>query len=278
MNLGYITNGLPHHRWKDALDLLADAGYRSVGITVDHEWLDPFSPGLAGRINEMRRELEQRKLQSVIETGARFLLDPRVKHEPTLMTADAGARTRRVKFLVSCVDIAADLGSNMVSFWSGILRDSPDEPAAFSRLEDGCRPVIEHAAGRNVRLAFEPEPGMFIDTLEKFKLLKSHLKAPHFGLNMDIGHVHCMDEGPIPDRIHEWKDLLFNVHIEDMKRGVHEHLAFGDGEIDFPPVMAALRDIDYSGGVHVELSRHGHAAPDAVRSSMNFLERANRES
>ncbi|MGW4149959.1 sugar phosphate isomerase/epimerase, partial [Streptomyces albogriseolus] len=28
--------------------------------------------------------------------------------------------------------------------------------------------------------------------------------------------------------------------IEDMRRGVHEHLPFGDGEIDFPPVLAAL--------------------------------------
>ena len=119
---------------------------------------------------------------------------------------------------------------------------------------------------------------MFIDTLDKFRFLKSHLEAPHFGLNMDIGHVQCMDEGPIPARIQEWKDLLFNVHIEDMKRGVHDHLAFGDGEIDFPPVMAALSEIGYEGGVHVELSRHGHSAPEAVKTSMAFLEKAIRES
>ena len=116
MKLGYITNGLPHHRWRDALALLADACYESVGITVDHEWLDPHTPGFRDRIEEMRRELEHRALESVIETGARFFLNPRVKHEPTLMTADAGARSERVKFLVKCVDIAAELGSGMVSF------------------------------------------------------------------------------------------------------------------------------------------------------------------
>ena len=33
---------------------------------------------------------------------------------------------------------------------------------------------------------------------------------------------------------------LVNVQIDDMCRGVHEHLEFGEGEIDFPPVLAAL--------------------------------------
>jgi sugar phosphate isomerase/epimerase len=59
-----------------------------------------------------------------------------------------------------------------------------------------------------------------------------------------------------------------------MKRGVHEHLMFGDGEIDFAPVLCALRDAKYSGGVHVELSRHGHMAPDAARQSYQFLRSA----
>ncbi len=56
-----------------------------------------------------------------------------------------------------------------------------------------------------------------------------------------------------------------------MKRGVHDHLMFGEGTIDFPPVLTALREIGYQGGVHVELSRHGHMAVEAVRRSASFL-------
>ena len=36
MLLGYNTNGLAFHRWQDGLELLAEIGYRAVGITVDH--------------------------------------------------------------------------------------------------------------------------------------------------------------------------------------------------------------------------------------------------
>jgi sugar phosphate isomerase/epimerase len=56
-----------------------------------------------------------------------------------------------------------------------------------------------------------------------------------------------------------------------MRRGVHEHLMFGEGEIDFPPVLEALAAAGYSGGVYVELSRHSHQAPDAARQAWEFL-------
>jgi len=62
-----------------------------------------------------------------------------------------------------------------------------------------------------------------------------------------------------------------NVHLEDMRAGVHEHLMFGEGEIDFPPIFAALRATGYRGGVHVELSRHSHEGPSAARRAMEFL-------
>jgi sugar phosphate isomerase/epimerase len=210
-------------------------------------------------------------MRSVIETGARFLLDPRSKHEPTLMTADAAERSRRVRFLQHAIDIAAELTSDCVSFWSGVLRETLDDDAAFERLCGGLRQVIEYAEGRNVLLAFEPEPGMFIDTMTRYEQLIQRIDAPCFKLTLDIGHLHCLGEEPIADYLHRWSSRLVNVHIEDMQRGVHEHLMFGEGEIDFPPLLRALRDVHYTGGIHVELSRHSHMAPDAARRSFQFL-------
>jgi L-ribulose-5-phosphate 3-epimerase len=36
-----------------------------------------------------------------------------------------------------------------------------------------------------------------------------------------------------------------------MRRGVHEHLMFGEGEIDFPPILQALAEIGYQNGICV---------------------------
>jgi L-ribulose-5-phosphate 3-epimerase len=70
---------------------------------------------------------------------------------------------------------------------------------------------------------------------------------------------------------------LVNVQIDDMRRGVHEHLEFGTGEIDFPPVLQALIDGGYRGLVAVELPRHSHAAPTIARESLEFLRAAEKE-
>ena len=71
-----------------------------------------------------------------------------------------------------------------------------------------------------------------------------------------------------------WRERLWNVHIEDMRRGVHDHLMFGEGEIDFGPVLRALEEIGYAGGVHVELSRHSHDAVETARQALAFLQGA----
>jgi len=178
--------------------------------------------------------------------------------------------------LCRAVDAAAALGSDCVSFWSGTVRDGAGDCAAMDRLVDGLQKVLDHAVPTGVRLAFEPEPGMFIDTMGHFSdLLEAidtrGIDSGQLQLTIDVGHLHCQGELPIGEQLREWAGRLANVHIEDMRRGVHEHLMFGDGEIEFPPVIAALAEIGYSGIIAVELTRHAHVGPEAARQAYNFL-------
>jgi sugar phosphate isomerase/epimerase len=271
--LGYNTNGFAHHRLADALTILAELGYRGVALTLDVHALDPFAPDLLGRTAALRGTLDRLGLRCVVETGARFLLDPRRKHQPTLLSADPDGRAARLDFLRDCVDVAHALGAEAVSFWSG----TPDAPAAedvvWGRLVDGCRRLCEHAERKGARLAFEPEPGMFVDTMAKFAELHRRVGHARFGLTLDVGHLHCLGEGPIAEHVRRWRDVLWNVHIEDMRRGVHDHLMFGEGEMDFPPILAALREIEYAGGAYVELSRHSHDAVNTARRALAYLTR-----
>jgi sugar phosphate isomerase/epimerase len=215
-------------------------------------------------------------MRSVVETGARFLLDPAVKHEPTLVSPDPTGRARRVDFLCRAMDAATALRSECVSFWSGVVRDGAGDREAMRRLVAGLVDVVHYAEQRNVVLAFEPEPGMLIDTLDRYSDLVQELEgqrvdSARLRLTIDVGHLHCQGEEPIADKIRQWADRLANVHIEDMRRGVHEHLMFGEGEMEFPAVIAALAEIDYAGILGVELSRHGHVGPQAAQQAYNYL-------
>jgi sugar phosphate isomerase/epimerase len=274
LTLGYNTNGFAHHRLEDALTILAELGYASVALTLDHHALDPFDPALPAQFARVKDLLERHRLRCVIETGARFLLDPRRKHQPTLLSADPAERQRRLDFLCRSVDIAAELNADAVSFWSGRALTAEPEDVLRRRLVDGCRALCDRAEERGVRLAFEPEPGMFVDTMARFAELHRLVGRPSFGLTLDVGHLHCQGETPSGPHILAWRDWLWNVHIEDMRAGVHDHLMFGAGEMDFAEVLGALRRIDYGGGVHVELSRHSHDAVETARRALAFLRAA----
>lgn len=273
MRLGYNTNGMAHHRLLDAIDLLGESGYQSVAITLDAGALDPYddSSRLRQQLQSVRERLDSWGLDRVVETGSRYLLNPRKKHDPTLMDPDPLRRAIRIDFLKRALDLAAEIEADALSLWSGILPDKISEEEGLDRLEHALRPILDHAEARDVQLAFEPEPGMFIDTFDRFGRLDEQVRHPLFNLTIDLGHVHCIEDRPVADYVLEWRGRIANVHIEDMVRGVHEHLMFGDGTMDFPPIIAALQAIGYRGGLHVELSRHSPMAVEAVEGSRRFL-------
>ncbi|MET8514722.1 sugar phosphate isomerase/epimerase family protein [Streptomyces sp. NPDC005077] len=275
IRLGYGTNGLTDLRLDDALGLLADLGYDGVGLTLDHMHLDPFAPDLAARTRHVADRLGRLGLGVTIETGARYVLDPRRKHGPSLLDPDPEARAARTRLLLRAVDVAADLGAHAVHCFSGITPPEISPDTAWQRLTDALAPVLDAAARTGVPLAIEPEPGHLLATLSDFHHLRVLSGDPEpLGLTLDIGHCQCLEPAAPVDCVRAAAPWLRHVQIEDMRRGVHEHLPFGDGEIDFPPVLDALDalgDTGYRGLTVVELPRHSHAGPELARTSIEFL-------
>lgn len=277
LRFGYGSNGLADLRLDDALRLLADLGYDGVGLTLDHMHLDPLAPGLAARTRRLAHRLDDLGLGVTVETGARYVLDPRRKHGPSLLDPDPDGRARRVDLLIRSVRVAADLGAHAVHCFSGTLPDGTDEDTGWNRLAEALTPVLEAADAAGVPLAVEPEPGHLLATLADFHHLRGVLGDPDgLGLTLDIGHCQCLEALSPADCVRAAAPWLRHVQIEDMRRGVHDHLPFGDGEIDFPPVLAALAAAGYRGLTVVELPRHSHAGPHHATRSLPFLRGAER--
>lgn len=275
LRYGYISNGFADHTLEQMLSILRDCGYNAIGITLDHHHLDPFSIDAAS-LRRWRRKLEEARLVPVIETGARYLLDPVRKHHPSLLSVDGAKRRRRVDLLHRAIDIAAQLGAGVVSLWSGTPAAGTPADACWQRLEETLPELLDAAEARDVTLGFEPEPGMFIERLDQFLELRRRLPHPALRLTLDIGHLAVSETLPNVRVIENGAAHLVNVHIDDIRGGVHEHLPFGEGDIDFGPVLATLRRIRYSGAVLVELSRNSHDAPEQARRSIDFLRDAER--
>ena len=214
LSFGYNTNGFAHHKLEDALEIIADCGYRGVALTLDNYHCNPFTVEPAD-LTRLRQLLDKLQLRVVIETGARYLLNPQRKHHPTLVSTEG--RQIRLEFLRRAVDIAADLHAECVSFWSGAPDADVPEHQAWDWLVTGCLQLAEHAKRRGVQLAFEPVPGMLVDDMGKFEVLKKHITSARFGLTLDIGHVFCTETAPFRQVYGKFATLIRNMHIEDIR-------------------------------------------------------------
>jgi sugar phosphate isomerase/epimerase len=270
VQLGYNTNGLQNHRLEDALQLLADRDYQVVALTPDTCHLDPFrSTALA--IDATAALLAKLQLGVVMETGARFLLDPGHKHAPTLMTRDPAARQRRLDFTARVAELGRRLGAKVVSFWTGI--DHHPGADSWSWMREGVAATVERIRATGLQPSLEPEPGMALETVAQWRRLQRELGAAAPALTLDIGHLYAVWEGEPVDVIADSAPFLAQVHLEDMRRGQHEHLLPGTGDVDFDSVLTALHRNGYRGPVCFELSRSSHCAPDAVATCRDVFVR-----
>ena len=281
--LGYNTNGLAHHRLDDALALLADTGYEGVALTLDVQHLDPFA-ATAADVEAVRRRAEDLGLSLAVETGARYVLDPKVKHAPNLLDEEAAGRERRVDFYARAAKTAADLGAGLISIWAGApsggataeSADGERKEVLWGRLVEGVRQTLEACADSGVTLCFEPEPGMFIERPAGFVELLERLGSDGEGLGMtlDVGHLLCTNDLPVGHAIRSHAEHIRHVHLDDIAGGVHEHRMFGEGDLDLSETLQALSEIGFEGMAAVELSRDSHRGSAAAEEAMQHLRAA----
>ena len=267
MRFAYNTNGTANHRLDDAIALIAGSGYDGVALTLDIHHLDPFADNFRSELRRVSALLRAENLGCVIETGARFLLDPFQKHEPTLVTADEQGRAMRIDFLTNALEAAAETGADAMSFWAGVPKPGVTSEQAREWVIAGATEIARRAEQLGTVAALEPEPGMAIELVSEWQ----QLGIPGLHLALDTGHCLVTGEMDPADAVRRYAADLGTVSIEDMARGVHVHLPFGEGDMNVPAVLKALSDCSYDKLVCVELSRESHRADTMVPASLAWL-------
>ena len=232
-----------------------------------------FAPELARGSPRAAALLREHGLDVVVETGGRYVLDPRRKHHPTFVCDDG--RERRIDLLRQrAPDRAPTSGAR-----GGLVLER--HRAARGHAEQGraarrggsraCSLPVAQAAG--VTSASSPSPGCSSSGSRDVAGLRRAARRGPSARAHRRRRAPALHGGrrPADVRAAPPGDLVVNVQIDDMRRGVHEHLPFGEGEVDFPPVLAALSDDRLRGLVAVELPRHSHAAPVLAAPASAFL-------
>jgi len=271
VRFAYNSNGLKQHSVGDAVRLLADRGYDAIELALQREHLHPLEAS-ADQVRAARELLKASGLGVVCGAGVPNALGEE-RFEPSLFHPEPGGRALRRRYLWACMDVAAELRSEVLVTCSGRLQPGVDPAEAWAWLVEGIGEICRRAGELGLGLAVEPEPGHFVETLDDYRRLRADVDEHSLGLTVDVGHVYCTEAEPAYVEIARVlrEERLLHVQIEDMRDRRHEHLPFGEGEIDFGPITRTFVEAGYEGYVGVELSRHSQRAAELAASSLTFL-------
>lgn len=254
MKLGLSSLLFPNASIEDIVKFSAKLGAECVEIIYD---VPHFPPDYdQHKLSDIKELLDAHGLQVSVH-GSFWDLNPASHHrELQKLTLDQVRRS---------IDACHVLGGEIVVLHFGRC----PVPEAKDFLEEAKRryrgfieKCLPYARERGVTLALENaigQPTTYPSTVEELKQLVLELKGAKVAF--DIGHAHLAERragrkatGPaIARAIEDLRGHLVHVHVHDNHGKDDDHLPPGDGDINFKPVVEALRAINYRGLLIAEL-------------------------
>lgn len=187
---------------------------------------------------------------------------------------DKEIREKTSKYFIELVDFCADIGAKAIVVGSPhqrrVLENVSFEDARAWTLET-FRAAVNRALEREVTLCLEPLGAAetnFINTAREAIDFTRELDNPAFKIILDVKAMSA--EGrPLPEIIHESKGHFAHFHANDRNlKGP------GFGDVDFVPILRALKEVGYEGYVSVEVFEFEEGAEVIASRSLETLQKA----
>jgi len=276
MKLAFSTNAYTRFGLLDAIRGIARAGFAGVEILADvpHAYPDAIDDSLIGTI---RKTLDETGLGvSNVNCNCSFGYwrdaPPEPYFEPSLISPNPQHRADRIRMILRSLDFAKSIGAANISITSGRCLGGMPPDLAAKQFAESIKPILERAEQLNLRVGIECEPGLFLEYAAELRDWIGLLRSPVFGANLDIGHSQVMGES-IPDVVTMLSDRIWNLHVEDIPGRKHYHMIPGEGTLDWPGFVGALREVRYDRFLSVELYTHTADPQGAAERSFAFLSR-----
>jgi sugar phosphate isomerase/epimerase len=244
---------------------IAELGYTGLEMA-------PFT--LAPRITDVstprRAELRQQAEAAGVKIiGLHWLLARTEGFH--LTSADSATRKRTGEYLAELARAASEMGGEILVLGSPLQRNVP-EGYTLAQAEDfaidtlsHCLPALESS---KVYLCLEPltpAETNFMTTAAEGVAIIRRLRHPFVKLHLDVKAMSA-ETSPTPDVIRANREFLHHFHANDPnKRGP------GFGKTDFKPIFQALRDVNYTGWVSVEVFDYSPDPDTIARESIRYM-------
>ena len=276
MQLAFSTNAFTRFSLSEALLRIKGAGYSGVEILADvpHAYPGTLSPGDGEKVARELRGLGLLVSNVNVNCSFGYWRDapPEAYFEPSLISPVQRHREDRIELIGRAMGFAREVGAANISITCGKMLGSMTPTRAAGQLEESLGRVLAMADMFGVNVGVECEPGLFLEYVAELREWIDRMGHPRLGANLDIGHCQVIGES-IPQAIELLGDRIWNLHVEDIPGRKHYHMIPGEGTMEWEPIIAALRAINYQRYLTVELYTHTDRPVEAAETSFAFLER-----
>jgi len=233
---------------RGGIEKAAELGLDGVQIYVTRGETAPENMSPSER-REFRKFVEDRGLvvSALCADYGRGFTDPELNRELVPKTK-------------ACMDLALDLGTNVVTSHIGALPEDEDDPRWKACLE-AMAEISEYGAKVGVYFATETGP----ESPEH--LLKFLKQVPYGFVRVNYDPANLVMKGYDHLRgVRVMADYIVHTHAKDGLRGDGE-VPLGEGDVDFPRYVAALDEVGYDGFLTIEREAGGNPVGDIERAA-----------
>ncbi len=161
-------------------------------------------------------------------------------------------RAERVAALKRGADFAVKVGVPSITTHVGFIPENPSNPL-YSGVVDALREVVGYCRERGLTFCFETgqeTPVVLLRVIED-------LGTENLGINLDPANLLMYGKANPVDALDVFGEYVVGVHAKDGEYptngrylGVEKPL--GEGRVDFPRLIARLKDLGYRGALTIE--------------------------
>jgi inosose dehydratase len=232
-----------------ALEDIGSLGYEGV------EMFDGNLADYADRPEELRHLLADHGLALVsVYTGANFVYDE--------ILDDELHRVGRA------AELAAAFGAQHLVVGGGARRARGTTDHDYERLAAALDRVCDLAEAHGLGACYHPHLTTIVESPDELDRLMSRTRIDFCP---DTAHLVAGGGDPVA-LIRRYRDRLRHVHLKDVRRDTLTFLPLGEGDVDLPGVIGALREAHYDGWLIVELDSYDGDPREAAQRSKARLD------
>lgn len=260
---GFISKRLYGYDFspEDVLNHAAEMGYDGIEL---HHALDPYPEPTDDAA--IHRHAEKVTSRGMVVTG----IQARVA-QGRIFSADPEERAVWTRAAIAQVDLCHKLGGVQCGFWPAGRQPNLPDDVLISRLSDAFKPVAERAERLEVMTTIEPEPVQIDYNYEIAEQIVDAVGSDYFKILLDCSHAEVLAGGAL-GAVKKYAGKIGHIHFCDsdgttltLEGSSHssKHLAAGDGRLDLPAILKALKETGYDRWLQIDVWE----SPDPIRCS-----------